>query len=114
MASRLLREQQHKQAQTHLKEELEVAERARAEAEAAASTPGPEIRRLTGDATVEEWHRSIDAASSFIRIGAYTFDLPSVIAREMATTKALTTSAVKRELSPGRYTPAPSPSSQQT
>ena len=39
------------------------------------------MRRLTSDATREEWHRAIDAATEAVRLACYSFDLPSVVDR---------------------------------
>ena len=43
--------------------------------------PAVEVRRLTSDATKEEWHRAIDSATELVRFGCYTFDLLSVVDR---------------------------------
>ena len=43
--------------------------------------PAVEARRLTSDATREEWHRAIDSASDAVRLACFTFDLQSVIDR---------------------------------
>ena len=46
-----------------------------------------EVRRLTSDASREEWHRAIDAATEAVRLACYTFDLPSVVDRLKAARK---------------------------
>ena len=47
----------------------------------APSVPAVEVRRLTSDATREEWHRAIDSATDAVRLACFTFDLQSVIDR---------------------------------
>ena len=57
-----------------LRDRLKEAEES-AQGAAAPAVPAIETRRLTSDATREEWHRAIDSASDAVRLACFTFDL---------------------------------------